>query len=266
MIYAEYIDNWHKNAPWPTNEQAEQDLIICRCLVAIYNDDFLASQLAFRGGTALHKLFFHPQPRFSEDIDLVQIHPGPIKPILQRLGEVLSFLPDKVIKQRRHSNSFLFRIDSEIPPVIQIRLKIEINCCEHFNVLGLIQKPFSIENQWFHGNCQMTTYHLEELLGTKFRALYQRRKGRDLFDLYYVLTNADVDIDKILLCHEKYISFTTEQPPSYRQFIANMEEKMQNPEFTDDTTMILRPNLSYNPHEAYAIVREKLIERLLGRR
>ena len=148
MINAEYIADWHNNAPWSKNDQVEQDLLICRCLVAIYNDEFLASQLAFRGGTALHKLFFHPQPRYSEDIDLVQIHPGPIKPVLQRLGEVLSFMPDKVVKQRRHSNSFLFRVDSEIPPVMQIRLKIEINCCEHFNVLGLIQKPFSIENQW----------------------------------------------------------------------------------------------------------------------
>ena len=266
MINAEYIADWHNNAPWSKNDQVEQDLLICRCLVAIYNDDFLASQLAFRGGTALHKLFFHPQPRYSEDIDLVQIHPGPIKPILQRLGEVLSFMPDKVVKQRRHSNSFLFRVDSEIPPVMQIRLKIEINCCEHFNVLGLIQKPFSIENQWVSGNCQLTTYRLEELLGTKFRALYQRRKGRDLFDLFYVLTHVDVDIDKILLCHEKYISFVAEQPPSYRQFIANMEEKMQNPEFTEDMTMILRPGLAYDPHEAYAIVREKLIERLPGRR
>ena len=112
MINAEYIADWHNNAPWSKNDQVEQDLLICRCLVAIYNDEFLASQLAFRGGTALHKLFFHPQPRYSEDIDLVQIHPGPIKPILQRLGEVLSFMPDKVVKQRRHSNSFLFRVDS----------------------------------------------------------------------------------------------------------------------------------------------------------
>ena len=59
MINAEYIADWHNTAPWPTNEQVEQDLLICRCLVAIYNDEFLASQLAFRGGTALHKLFFH---------------------------------------------------------------------------------------------------------------------------------------------------------------------------------------------------------------
>ena len=108
MIYANALTEWKQRMQWQDTLQAEHDLLICRCLVAIYNDEFLASQLAFRGGTALHKLFFHPQPRYSEDIDLVQIHPGPIKPILQRLGEVLSFMPDKVVKQRRHSNSFLF--------------------------------------------------------------------------------------------------------------------------------------------------------------
>lgn len=67
----------------------------------IFSDEFLASELAFRGGTALHKLYLAPQPRYSEDIDLVQINPGPIKPILFRLGEVLSYLPNKVIKPKR---------------------------------------------------------------------------------------------------------------------------------------------------------------------
>ena len=73
-----------------------RDLIICRALVSIFNDEFLASQLAFRGGTALHKLYLSPQPRYSEDIDLVQITPGPIKPIMYRLGEVLDWLPGPV--------------------------------------------------------------------------------------------------------------------------------------------------------------------------
>ena len=65
------------NVPWSTNEQVEQDLVICRALVAIFNDDFLAENLAFRGGTALHKLFLSPQQRYSEDIDLVQIKAAP---------------------------------------------------------------------------------------------------------------------------------------------------------------------------------------------
>ena len=75
---------WNEHAPWIEPAMVEQDLIICRALVDIFSDEFLREQLAFRGGTALHKLYMHPQPRYSEDIDLVQINPGPIKPILYR--------------------------------------------------------------------------------------------------------------------------------------------------------------------------------------
>ena len=99
MINRTAIQQWSEHAPWIDNAQIEQDLIICRALVAIFSDEFLASQLAFRGGTALHKLYLSPQPRYSEDIALVQITPGPIKPIMYRLGEVLDWLPDRVTKR-----------------------------------------------------------------------------------------------------------------------------------------------------------------------
>ena len=104
MINSAAITQWNNIVPWDDNAQVEQDLIISRALVAIFSDEFLASQLAFRGGTALHKLYLSPQPRYSEDIDLVQITPRPIKPIMFRLGEVLSFLPDRVTKQKRYNN------------------------------------------------------------------------------------------------------------------------------------------------------------------
>ena len=69
MINRTAITQWNKIVPWNDNAQVEQDLIISRALVAIFSDKFLASQLAFRGGTALHKLYLSPQPRYSEDID-----------------------------------------------------------------------------------------------------------------------------------------------------------------------------------------------------
>ena len=121
MIPRSAITHWNKQVPWEDIANVEQDLIITRALTDIFSDEFLASELAFRGGTALHKLYLAPQPRYSEDIDLVQINPGPIKPILFRLGEVLDYLPDKVIKPKRFNNTMLFRIQSEIPPVVQIR-------------------------------------------------------------------------------------------------------------------------------------------------
>lgn len=89
MIPEYFIQEWKEKAPWTEPYMVEQDLIICRAMISIFSDEFLASQLAFRGGTALHKLYLSPQPRYSEDIDLVQINPGPIKPIMYRLGEVL---------------------------------------------------------------------------------------------------------------------------------------------------------------------------------
>ena len=262
MIDRTAITQWRKQKPWDDIAQVEQDLLICRCLVAIYSDEFLASQLAFRGGTALHKLYLSPQPRYSEDIDLVQIHPGPIKDILYRLGEVLDFMPDRVTKSKRYNNTMLFRMESEIPPTGPIRLKVEINCSEHFDMLGLVRKPFSAENSWFTGQAELTTYKLNELLGTKMRALYQRKKGRDLFDLYVGLTEGQCDADEIIQCYNRYMAFVVDKPPTYKQFVNNMETKMTDLEFLGDTIGLIRPGMIYDPVEAYQLVKELLIDKL----
>ena len=238
MINRTAIQQWSEHAPWIDNAQIEQDLIICRALVSIFSDEFLASQLAFRGGTALHKLYLSPQPRYSEDIDLVQITSGPIKPIMYRLGEVLDWLPDRVTKQKRYNNTMSFRVESEIPPTVQIRLKVEINCFEHFN----------------------------ELLGTKLRALYQRKKGRDLFDLYIALQRKEVDVDKVLQCYKQYMEFVVDKAPSYKQFVNNMQEKMEDPEFTNDMQSLLRPGITFNASDAYPLIYETFIDKMEGKR
>ena len=218
MINRTAIQQWSEHAPWIDNAQIEQDLIICRALVSIFSDEFLASQLAFRGGTALHKLYLSPQPRYSEDIDLVQITPGPIKPIMYRLGEVLDWLPDRVTKQK------------------------------------------------FTGEAELTTYHFEELLGTKLRALYQRKKGRDLFDLYIALQRKEVDVDKVLLCYKKYMEFVVDKAPSYKQFVNNMQEKMADPEFTNDMQSLLRPGITFNASDAYPLIYKIFIDKMEGKR
>ena len=262
MIPEYAIKEWNKTVPWHRNEQIEQDLVICRALVALFNNEYLATHLAFRGGTALHKLYLQPQPRYSEDIDLVQINAEPISETIGKIREVLSFLGEPKIKQKAHNNTLIFRFDSEIPPIIPIRLKIEINTREHFNVLELKRHDFSVNNQWFSGNCKTTTYHLEELLGTKLRALYQRRKGRDLFDLYKALTTQNIDIENIILCYHKYIGFAVDNPPTQKEYLQNMELKIQDTEFLDDTNLLLRIEDKYNPAEAWELVKNQIIMRL----
>lgn len=263
MIPRSFIEEWRQHAPWPENFQVEQDLVIERAIVEIFTDKFLNENLAFRGGTALHKLFLKPQSRYSEDIDLVQIKEGPIKPILVKLGEVLHFLGTvRTIKQKANNNTIVYRFDSEVAPIINLRLKVEINCREHFNVLGLQQVPFKVESSWFKGECTINTYHLEELLGTKMRALYQRTKGRDLFDLNHAMQNADVDAKKLVKCYKEYMAFSVEKPPSQKQYIANMDEKMLDDEFTNDIFTLLRPGIEYDNNIAYEMVSNQLLEKI----
>lgn len=184
MIPQNDIIEWSNIVAWKINEQIEQDLVICRALVQIFNDDYLAAHLAFRGGTALHKLYIQPQSRYSEDIDLVQIKAEPIGEVLDRLRTALDFIGKAKVEVGDTTATMKFKFESEIAPVVPLRLKIEINCREHFAELGWEKKDFRVQSNWFEGSCSLTTYKLEGLLGTKTRALYQRRKGRDLYDLY----------------------------------------------------------------------------------
>ena len=89
MIPRDYITAWRAQAPWVQDIQVEQDLVICRALVAIFSSPVLAEALAFRGGTALYKLYLKPAARYSEDIDLVQMRAEPAGPVMDALRAVL---------------------------------------------------------------------------------------------------------------------------------------------------------------------------------
>jgi predicted nucleotidyltransferase component of viral defense system len=156
-----------------------------------------------------------------------------------------------------------FRFESEFPPSINLRLKVETNTREHFKVNDLIKVPFEVNSKWFKGSCNLTTYNLEELLGTKLRALYQRKKGRDLYDLYIALTrNPELDKDLLVKCYREYINYSVNNPPSQKEFILNMEAKITDPEFLGDTTGLLRPEQIFEPLPAYELVKTELIERI----
>lgn len=248
--------------PWQTNEQVEQDLVISRAISEIFSDEFLRDRLAFRGGTALHKLFLDPQPRYSEDIDLVQTRPEPIKETLVRIRDRLSFLGEASVAQRRDNNTLKFRFESEIPPIQNLRLKIEINCREHFNVLGLREHDYRVDSDWFDGQSSIVTYGLEELLGTKLRALYQRRKGRDLFDLYAAWQRSSPDAETIVRVYREYMEFSVDQPPTRKQFLRNLESKLTDREFIGDTTALLRAGETYDCDAAFELVKSELIDRI----
>ncbi len=265
MIPRAYITEWTQYAPWKSNEQVEQDLIICRVLVEIFSDKFLSEELAFRGGTALHKLYLQPQPRYSEDIDLVQVNEGSIGPVLDRIRELLDPLFESKARYKKTliSNKLTYKFQSEFPPVQNMKLKIEINCREHFTELGYVKIPFEVNSRWYKGSCGINTYKLEELLGTKLRALYQRKKGRDLYDLYQAfIKNSEIDINEVIKCYYYYMNHSDGKPPDRELYINNLEEKIDDPEFIGDTTALIRPEENWNSEEAYKLIKTEILEKL----
>ena len=253
------IIEWSESVPWNNMHQVEQDLIIGRVLVEIYSDEFLAKRLAFRGGTAIHRLFLTQQARYSEDIDLVQIIAEPIGPTLDKLRDILSFLGTPSTQRKASNNTIVYKIQSTFPPETSMKLKIEINCKEHFSVYGYKKLPYKILSTWFSGDCEITTFDFNELVGTKLRALYQRRKGRDLFDLFLATASRLFNPGLALECFHRYIEFSDGKIPSKKDYLSNLEEKMKVPQFLKDMDDIIRPGVEYNPFKAFEVVNEMFL-------
>lgn len=263
MILEKHLLEWRGQFPWTTMQFVEQDILISRAIVAIYSDPFLASRLAWRGGTALYKLYVTPQPRYSEDIDLVLINPEPMGPILDRLRDVLSFVPDQQAKGKRYNHVMKLRYMSENEAPIPMRIKVEINCNEHFSELGFAKVPFSMESGWFSGSCEVTAYRFDEMLGTKFNAVYGRKKTRDLFDMDYVLKHAKPDVDKVLACWRRYKAELGEDLPSWREYVGNVEAKLADPGYRSGMDGLLRPGVEFDALAAWKNIRSGIVDRLM---
>jgi predicted nucleotidyltransferase component of viral defense system len=134
---------------------------------------------------------------------------------------------------------------------------------DNFTVHGLATKALVIANPWFSGSAKVTTYTLSELLATKLRALYQRKKGRDLFDLRLGLEHPEVDPDQLVAAFEQYMAYG-KTPVTRAQFEANMAVKMGDPTFLNDVSPLLRTGLEHDPDEAWSRVHDVLISRLHG--
>lgn len=206
--------------------------------------------------------FLKPARRYSEDIDLVQLEPNPIGGILDSLRHKLDpWLGEPRRKRGPGRVTLLYRFESEIEPLTKLRLKIEINTREHFSVLGIQPRMFEINSPWFQGQAQLPAYQLEELLGTKMRALYQRKKGRDLYDLWLALKNKDLKTEDVIKCFLNYMKHggTSVRRSEYE---TNLLEKIDDAVFREDILPLLIPGTSYSAKEAMVMVQKELISKL----
>ena len=264
MIPRDYITEWRTRAPWVQDSQVEQDLVIGRALVEMFSHPVLAEGLAFRGGTALYKLYLKPPARYSEDIDLVRTVSGPAGPMMDALREALDpWLGKPRWKQTEGRVTFVYRFESEDTPPLRLRLKVEINSREHFSVFGLRRVPFSVASRWFHGAADIVTYELDELLATKLRALYQRRKGRDLFDLATGLNGSTADPRRIVAAFDAYMK-REDGRVTRALFERNLSGKLRDPRFGADIGSLLAHGYRWAMEEAAQEVSVRLIALLPG--
>ena len=205
MIPRAQITAWRANAPWAQDGQVEQDLVISRAVVELFSDPLIAKSVGFRGGTAFHKLFLAAPLRYSEDIDLMQVRAEPIGPLLDAIRQRLSWLGDARYKPGPHPR-LTYRFEEETAPRQTRTLKIEINTRDHQCVLGYEHRAFRVSNPWFTGDADVRTFTMDELLATKFRALYQRKKGRDAFDLGIALAAGAVNPAQLIDCFQRYMA------------------------------------------------------------
>jgi len=256
VIPQAYITEWQNFIPWQRDVQIEQDLIISRILVEIYNDENLRDQLLFRGGTALYKLFFKSPLRYSEDLDFVQRESGPIKPILKTIQQLIDpWLGKSSTDQRKDGFRLYYRFQTESYPELSAKIKIEINTREHFSVFPEEEIEYSVNSRWFNNTGKIRTYHVDELAGTKLRALYQRKKGRDLFDLYALMKKRMINPDRVVKVFHTYLD---QQGVSIspKEYTDNLNKKLADNTFLHDTDILLLPTIKYDPIEAGKVVKQ----------
>jgi predicted nucleotidyltransferase component of viral defense system len=264
VIPKDFITEWRDRAPWVLDRQVEQDLVISRALVELFSRAPIADALAFRGGSALYKLHITPAARYSEDIDLVQTSPGGIGDVLDAIHDALDpWLGKPKWKQTEGRVALSYRFESEDVPPAALKLKVEINSREHFTAYGIKPHRFEVSSRWFTGAANVLTYDLDELLGTKLRALYQRKKGRDLFDLGLALQQSDVSPERIVEVFAKYMEADGAKV-TRAMFEQNLAAKREDPIFTADMSPLLAHGQAWDIDDAFERVWTRLVMLLSG--
>lgn len=257
MIPDAFITAWSAQAPWQYPYQVEQDLILSRLMIEIANDEVLGPELKMRGGTCLYKLHLSEPRRYSEDLDYVRSTHSGIKPYVEALRGIAAEVGLAVTAVNSSGPMVHLILDAEATVLPgRIRVKIETNIAETTPYREPITIPYAVMSGWWAGEGDIPTFAAEELLGTKLRALYQRSKGRDLFDHWLFLAGAEVDDAEIVGAFHHYMG---DDAFTYPELVGNLRAKLDDAEFRDDLDELVTDGADeYTVEEAGDLLMERL--------
>ncbi|MFP5466616.1 MAG: nucleotidyl transferase AbiEii/AbiGii toxin family protein [Gammaproteobacteria bacterium] len=250
----------------------EQDFLICQAVAAIFEDKFLKSQVAMRGGTVLHKAHLAPASRYSEDIDLVLVGERPAGHIKKALTRVLKpllgapaesiFTDIRLTVRNLVAKSTIIRSTYTYDPASNdaalAHLKVEVNTNERKSLFPLV--PVQVQVPEAGGgvrNIEVVSYDLDEMLGTKLRALLQREHGRDLYDIVRAWEVAQIpgSISKVDPARVgQAFHFYMEQEGSAldaEKIKAELARRMMSQKFLNDMNGYLAAGTTYSPQVAH---------------
>lgn len=231
MINKQEIMEEAKKHNLPPNT-IEKDYVLSWILAGISESKQLKNDWIFKGGTCLKKCYFETY-RFSEDLDFTVInmqHRDP-KYLKAVFGEIVEWiyeqagleLPDEAIgfelyKNPRGESSIQGKIAYKGP--MQRRgshstIKLDL-CWDEIIVESPIMKtiyhPYSDDNF----NFQVQTYCIEEIFAEKLRALVERMRPRDLYDITHLFNDPrwSPDHDRVLAALKQKCAFKAVEVPT----------------------------------------------------
>jgi len=253
------LAHWRQVVPWTEANQVEQDLVLSRLIIEIASHPVLREELVFRGGTCFHKLWLDRPWRYSEDLDYVRRTGGGIGKVFDALREVAHSVgfDDVQTQLGRHPK---VRLRSTFASGDRMRVKIEMNTFERSPARPAVTRPLSVDSAWFTGAADVLTFTIEELTATKVRALFQRSKGRDLFDLWLAVERAGVPPGEIADCFGPY------RPDRWTatRALQNLDAKLADVSFTTDLEQLASWPDDYQLGTARLAV-ERVIEAIVRR-
>ncbi len=263
--------------PWAAQYQVEQDLLLCRAMVALFDDTFLSSQVAMRGGTLLHKVHLVPASRYSEDIDLVVVGTRPEEHIRRAVRRVLADVLGapkasawgtlKLALRNAVQPSRVLRMTYSLPSIIEpgrmLDIVIEANVTERKPHRSVVEIPFGFPFRGKSVQTRIKGYDIHEMLGTKMRAMFQRKRGRDLFDLYWALTKSTSPVDPSGIIESFQHYMKQEGTKAGRaEFVGILEAHLKDRGFCSDMEPLLRSGITYDPQSAGSFIKAKLLSLL----
>ena len=257
MIPRAAIVEWGTHTPWPSEDDIEQDLIMSRLMVEIAVDPVLGTEFLMRGGTCLHKLHLPEALRYSEDLDYNRRTNTGIKPFVDAVEAVAKKVGLRVQSVERGGQMVTIQLDIESTSGLRpIRIKVETNIRETKPCFPIIKAPLNVKSSWWSGHADVPTFEVAELMGTKLRALYQRSKGRDLFDFWLVLTQTKTDEERVVAAFQHYMGAAAFTFP---QLAPNLREKLADPTFAGDMNELVQtPPHGYDPIAAADLLMERI--------